>query len=49
MWQHRFMRRDDKNYRSNEIWRRLTDRVTGNTVGEELLVKNFAQVKHQLG
>ena len=46
--EHKFVRRDDKNYRSNEIWRRLTDRVTGNTVGEELLVKNFAQVKYRM-
>ena len=46
--EHAFVREGDKNYRSNEIWRRLTDRVTGNTVGEELLVKNFAEVKYQI-
>jgi len=46
--EHSFVREGDKNYRSNEIWRRLTDRVTGNTVGEELLVKNFAEVKYAL-
>ena len=40
---HAWVREDEKNYRSNEIWRRLTERVTGNTVGEELLVKNFAR------
>ena len=46
--EHSFVRQNDKNYRSNEIWRRLTDRVTGNTVGEEMLVKNFAEVKYEL-
>ena len=46
--EHAFVRENEKNYRSNEIWRRLTDRVTGNTVGEELLVVNFAEVKYQM-
>ena len=46
--EHAFVRENERNYRRNEIWRRLTDRVTGNTINEELLVKNFAQVKYQI-
>jgi vancomycin resistance protein VanW len=46
--EHRFSRRDDKNYRENEIWRSVRDRRTGNTLREELLVKNFAEVKYEI-
>jgi vancomycin resistance protein VanW len=45
---HRFLRKDDKNYRENEIWREVIDRRTGNRTGEELLVKNFSEVKYEL-
>lgn len=45
---HRFLQQDGKNYRENEIWRELIDRKTGNRVKEELLVKNFAEVKYEL-
>ena len=45
---HRFERREGVNYRSNEIWRRLTDRATGDTLSEELLVTNCARVKYEL-
>lgn len=45
---HRFVRRDGKNYRSNEIWREVIDKRTGNRIDEELLVSNFAEVKYQL-
>lgn len=45
---HRFLRQNDKNYRENEIWRALVDRRTGNKISEELLVKNFAEVKYEL-
>jgi vancomycin resistance protein VanW len=43
---HQFVRQNGKNYRQNEIWRSLTD-VSG-TVKEELLIKNFAEVKYPL-
>ena len=46
--EHRFVRRDDGNYRQNEIWRRIVDKRTGNTLREELLVSNFALVKYDL-
>lgn len=45
---HRFLRQDGKNYRENEIWREVRDRRTGNRIGEELLVKNFSEVKYDL-
>ena len=45
---HRFIHKDGKNYRENEIWREIIDRKTGNKLNEELLVKNFAEVKYEL-
>ncbi len=45
---HRFLQRDDVNFRENEIWREVVDRRTGNRIGEEMLVKNFAEVKYEL-
>ena len=45
---HRFIERDGKNFRENEIWREVIDRRTGNRVREELLVKNFSEVKYGL-
>ncbi|MBS1795717.1 MAG: VanW family protein [Acidobacteria bacterium] len=45
---HRFLSQNGRNYRQNEIWRELIDRRTGNRVAEELLVKNFAEVKYDL-
>lgn len=45
---HRFLRRDEKNYRENEIWREVRNRRTGNLLREELLVKNFSEVKYEL-
>lgn len=45
---HRFLKQDGKIYRENEIWREMVDRRTGNKTGEELLVKNFAEVKYEL-
>jgi vancomycin resistance protein VanW len=46
--EHRFLRRHDKSYRQNEIWREVRDRRTGNRLREELLVKNFAEVKYEV-
>lgn len=45
---HRFLARGGKNFRENEIWRETIDRRTGNRVAEELIVKNFAEVKYAL-
>lgn len=45
---HRFLRQSDKNFRENEIWREMIDRKTGNRVAEELLVRNFSEVKYEL-
>lgn len=44
---HRFLKKDGKIYRENEIWRETIDRQTGNHLQEELLVKNFSEVKYQ--
>jgi len=45
---HRFIQRDGKNYRENEIWRAAIDRKTGNKLQEELLIKNSSEVKYSL-
>ena len=45
---HQFIRRNEKNYRENEIWREVRDRRTGNVLREELLVKNFSEVKYEI-
>lgn len=45
---HRFLVQGGKNFRENEIWREIVDRRTGNKVGEELIVKNFSEVKYEL-
>lgn len=45
---HRFVQSDDKNFRENEIWRARRDRRSGDKIDEELLVKNFSEVKYEL-
>lgn len=45
---HRFVRRHGKNFRQNEIWRRVIDKQTGNKIKEERLLQNFAEVKYEL-
>ena len=45
---HRFLAENGKTFRENEIWREVIDRRTGNRVAEEMLVKNFAEVKYEL-
>lgn len=45
---HRFLRDGDKTFRKNEIWREVIDRRTGNQIREELVVKNYAEVKYGL-
>lgn len=45
---HQFLTKNAKNYRQNEIWRRTIDKVTGQLVNEELLIKNFSEVKYDI-
>jgi vancomycin resistance protein VanW len=45
---HAFLRRGKKTFRTNELWRRVIDRRTGDTVCEEFLMKNFAEVKYEV-
>lgn len=45
---HRFLMENGKNYRENEIWRSVIDRRSGDTVAEEMLVRNHAEVKYEL-
>jgi vancomycin resistance protein VanW len=45
---HAFLREKGKNYRRNEIWRLVIDKKTGNRVSEELLIRNFSEVRYEL-
>ncbi|MGD9563816.1 MAG: VanW family protein [Pyrinomonadaceae bacterium] len=45
---HRFLRQGESVFRENEIWRETIDRRTGDRIGEEMLVKNFSEVKYEL-
>lgn len=45
---HQFLHRDGKNYRKNEIWRKTIDKATGQMIKEELLIKNFSEVKYPI-
>ncbi|MGM8215582.1 VanW family protein [Bacillaceae bacterium W0354] len=45
---HKFLEKDSKNYRQNEIWRKTVDKTTGNYIKEELLIKNFSEVKYEI-
>ncbi|MEC0370569.1 VanW family protein [Paenibacillus chibensis] len=45
---HQFHVKDGKNYRENEIWRRVVDKKTGLTIMEELLVHNYSEVKYEI-
>lgn len=45
---HQFLQQNGKNYRQNEIWRNIFDKCTGNLVTEELVIKNFSEVKYSL-
>jgi vancomycin resistance protein VanW len=41
-----FLRHQERIFRSNEIWRTLASRRTGDSVGEELVKENCALVKY---
>nr|WP_255731475.1 VanW family protein [Solibacillus sp. MA9] len=45
---HRFLKSGGKNYRQNEIWRKTIDKGTGQMIQEELLIKNFSEVKYPI-
>ena len=44
--EHRFFRQGERVYRTNELWRRTIDKRTGDTLSQELLMKNCAEVKY---
>lgn len=46
--EHRFLERDGRNFRENEIWREAIDRRSGNRIAEEMIVKNSSEVKYEL-
>lgn len=45
---HRFLVKDGKNYRENEIWRITIDKRTGNRIEEEFLIGNLSEVKYEI-
>ena len=45
---HQFLKQNGKNYRQNEIWRKVIDKRTGQLMKEELLIKNFSEVKYPI-
>jgi len=44
--EHQFVKTGDTFYRKNEIWRRIIDKRTGNTISETCLTKNNARVSY---
>lgn len=45
---HQFLKQNEKKYRQNEIWRKTIDKKTGQIIKEELLIKNFSEVKYPI-
>ncbi|MEQ6377406.1 VanW family protein [Bacillaceae bacterium S4-13-56] len=45
---HKFLKENGKNYRQNEIWRKIVNKKTGNYIKEELLLKNHSEVKYEI-
>lgn len=45
---HCFLRENGRNYRSNEIWRRVVEKRTGQTIRVEQLMRNFSEVKYAI-
>ncbi|WP_052339823.1 VanW family protein [Gorillibacterium massiliense] len=45
---HRFHRKPEGNFRENEIWRKVIDKRIGALIREELLIRNYAEVKYAL-
>lgn len=44
--EHAFVKRGNLFYRKNEIWRKVIDKRTGITLREEMVTKNFAEVRY---
>lgn len=47
--EHQFVKTGEVFYRRNEIWRRIIDKRTGNTISEDCLAKNNARVSYVPG
>jgi len=45
---HRFLVKNGKNFRANEIWRITIDKATGDKVKEEFLIGNLSEVKYEV-
>ena len=45
---HKFIKKDGKTFRENEIWRKVVDKKTGNYIIETLLINNFSEVKYEI-
>lgn len=45
---HQFVKENGRNFRENEIWRKVIDKKTGEFVEESLLIKNFSEVKYEI-
>lgn len=45
---HKFLRKGEKIFRQNEIWREVINRRTGVKTGEELIVSNFSEIKYEI-
>lgn len=45
---HQFHHVEGKNFRENEIWRKVIDKGTGKTLKEELMIHNYAEVKYSI-
>ena len=43
---HAFLKEGEQYFRTNEIWRKQIDKRTGNTVGKELISKNYGKVMY---
>jgi len=46
---HQFLKQGETYFRTNEIWKKVICKQTGNTVKEELMTKNFARVAYTPG
>ncbi|MDB5055454.1 MAG: vancomycin resistance protein [Bacilli bacterium] len=45
---HKFLKKDEKTFRENEIWKYAIDNRTGKRFKEELVMHNFSEIKYQI-
>lgn len=45
---HQFHQSAGRNYRENEIWRKVIDKRTGLIISEERLIHNYSEVKYEI-